>query len=171
MLYLPTRYKSFKYPSLNLAYHWYGDSLFGFSLAILLGKGIRFYTPMYTLEDAIDLLSTSQVNLQLEFSTDKDQYLLYCLRVLPWRNNARQGYMILVADHTLTSCLIMAAEDYKADRWSILNWKIALQEPGRYFGYGGIGLIRSAGTLAETDAPKPGNVVKIHNTTEGENRA
>jgi hypothetical protein len=121
---------------------------------------------MMTLDDAIGRIREEHVNLQLEFSTDKDGYLLYCLRVLPWRNSPRQGYMILVSDHTMTSCLIMAAEDLENNRWAVLNWRVQMNEPGRFFGYGGIGLIKSAGTLAETAAPRPGNVTKMYPAAE-----
>lgn len=124
---------------------------------------------METLDQAIEEISTHHVNLQLEFTTDKDGYLLFQLRCLPWRNNPRQGYMILVADHTVTGCLLMVAEDLKENRWAVLNWKIRMAEPGRYFGYGGIGLIKSASTPLEELAEVAKRPIKLVTRDDGLN--
>lgn len=124
---------------------------------------------MLTLDQAIEELSLHHINLQLEFSTDKDGYLLYQLRVLPWRNNPRQGYMILVADHTLTSCLIMAAEEIEGNRWAVLNWKVSMQEPGRFFGYGGIGLIKSTSTPSDGHPVQMQRPIRTVHSQDGDN--
>lgn len=118
---------------------------------------------MITLGDAIQLLEDSQVNLQLEFSRDKDDYVLFELRCLPWRNSPRSGYMILVAEQSMEAVLKLAAEELEADRWTVLNWKVKLNEPGRYFGYNTAGSIKLADTPAE-QAPQPlrANVRVLH---------
>lgn len=117
---------------------------------------------MLNLEQALEVLQSTQINIQLEFSQDKDGYVLFNLRCLPWRNTPRQGYMILVADHSLTQVLCRAAEDLESNRWSVLNWKIRLMEPGHYFGYGGAGLLKDTSTASELPSvyPRPLHLIK-----------
>lgn len=122
---------------------------------------------MLSLDNAIDALTSQQVNLQLEFSTDKDGYILYQLRVLPWRNSVRQGQMILVADQTISGCLILAAENLNADRWASLNWRVVLNEPGSYVGYSGMAIVRDDNTAPQKLQVVPKEPVKTRHASEG----
>lgn len=126
---------------------------------------------MITLGDAIQLLEDSHVNLQLEFSRDKDDYVLFELRCLPWRNSPRSGYMILVADSSLEAVLKLAAEELESDRWTVLNWKVKLNEPGRYFGYNTAGSIKLSDTQLEglVQTAKPS--VRLLHTDDGIDKA
>lgn len=104
---------------------------------------------MQDLMDAIELLRSEQVNVQLEFTSDRDGYLLFELRILPWRNSAMQGYMILVAGQDIDDALIRGAESLRDRRWTQVNWRVHLNEPGVYVGAGLGPVLRSAGTRSE----------------------
>jgi len=74
--------------------------------------------------------------------------------------------MMLVADHTVTGCLIMLAEDLNADRWTVLNWKVVLNEPGRFFGYSGKGTLKTVGTPTEEQSNGLKEPIRIRPTSD-----
>lgn len=105
---------------------------------------------MHTLEECVEEIRSNQINIQLDFSVDRDGYILFQLRALPWRNAPRQGYMMLVAGHSISEALGLLADDLAADRWTALNWKIVLNEPGRYLGHNTANRIKDSSTAPDT---------------------
>jgi hypothetical protein len=95
-----------------------------------MSKG-DYFMPL-TLEEAVVVLRDANVNATLEFTQDKDGYLIFNLRGTPWRNSANAGMMILVAAHQIEDCVVILAEMVEKRMWVPLNFRVRLDEPGAY---------------------------------------
>jgi len=86
----------------------------------------------FDLTTSVSYLRDNNCNVAMEFTQDKDGYLIFNLRATPWRNSANAGMMILVGDYNVEDCLIRMAEAVERRDWTPLNWRVRMDEPGLY---------------------------------------
>jgi hypothetical protein len=73
-------------------------------------------------EDVYSYLAEAKVNVDVLFGGDDKTGLIVNVRLRPWKNNARQGVMILVASYDADSAMLLAVRALNAVRWVPLDW-------------------------------------------------
>ena len=83
-------------------------------------------------EDIYDYLAEAKVNVDVLFGGDDATGVIVNVRLRPWKNNARQGVMILVASYDADSAMLIAVRALNAVRWVALDWAARLATFGVY---------------------------------------
>jgi len=126
----------------------YVADLAGNNIALSIKEGDTTMPQEFDLVTSVTYLRDNNCNVAMEFTEDKDGYLLFNLRATPWRNSANNGNMILVSDYNVEDALIRLAECVDRREWTPLNWRVRMNEPGSYSPGKSWALLRPAG-----DAP------------------
>ncbi len=85
---------------------------------------------MPTYDEAIELLFTERINIELLLTTDDEGYMFFNFRARPWKNSPEDGRMLIAGSFTMEDAFCQLAEELIRSHWVPLNWKMRLSAPG-----------------------------------------
>lgn len=84
---------------------------------------------MDKLQEAIKILWTAKLNLEVLTLADADGDAYFNMRARPWKNSPNDGFMLLVGGYALDDIYILTAAAYEGEQWKRLDWTRRISPP------------------------------------------